>query len=76
MYRGICVTFFLLHRKFIQKIILKNHSNKLLRAFYDQNEFVRDNEMGVLVDTEEEQVVEQVHLDRIEYQRESSNKSY
>jgi hypothetical protein len=36
--------------------------DKLLRAFYDQNEFVRDNELVVLVDMEEEQVVDRHHL--------------
>jgi hypothetical protein len=41
------------------------HSNELLRAFYDQNEFVRDNEMVVLVDRGEEKVVDQLHLKTI-----------
>jgi len=48
----------------LKRLLKQNRFDKLLQAFYDQNEFVRDNEMVVLVDTEVEQVVDQLHLDK------------
>jgi hypothetical protein len=48
----------------LKRPLKQNRFDKLLQAFYDQNEFVRDNEMVVLVDTEVEQVVDQLHLDK------------
>ncbi len=48
----------------LKRPLKQNRFDKLLQAFYDQNEFVRDNEMVVLVDTEVEQVVDQFHLDK------------
>jgi hypothetical protein len=48
----------------LKRLLKQNRFDKLLQAFYDQNEFVRDNEMAVLVDTEVEHVVDQLHLDK------------
>jgi hypothetical protein len=46
----------------MNKSFNKKDSCKPLPAFYDQNEFVRDNEMAAPVDMEVEQVEDQHHL--------------
>jgi hypothetical protein len=51
-------------KEIIRKIIDEKDCCKPFQIFFDRNESVRDNEMVVLIDTEEEQVVDDYLLEK------------